>query len=420
MSKTLKKSRVWMYVQQVDHLVKDLDCEPADLFNCLDSLLRVMQEKNNLKDWAYVLHDKDKSEKDDQELVAPHIHVVLYFKNNLASAEKVAGYFKGRPSDAQPWHGTNAKNNAFSYLVHQTDQARKEGKYPYDPEIVVASFDYEAHIKYIKDHVVRDDEEIETFMHQYMVGTISKSDLVDRLGPVVMARPMVKSQLKNLEEGMRLVDHKVWLERMREENRKIVAFFIYGEGGLGKTRLAKHRAAEYVNSLPSDEIPEFAQGVFVSNNARDMFEGYTNQRAVILDDLRPFAFNIQWFLNMFDPYHYDKSAESRYHNKSLAVERFYITTSMDPIKFFRSIKGSTNENLHQLVRRFVVIEVTPTGWVERIPVIRPTMEEQIEEKEFEPIIYKCGRRGPPLEFDDDQKKEDATDYFKELIGDGVK
>ena len=51
----------------------------TETFN-VDSIKNILNEKDCIKDYAYIVHDKDKN--NDGELKAPHIHLIMRFKNN--------------------------------------------------------------------------------------------------------------------------------------------------------------------------------------------------------------------------------------------------------------------------------------------------------------------------------------------------
>ena len=61
------KSRQYMMVQDMDKLPYDLD-KLKDILSGLKA-----------KEWAYIKHDKDKSE--NGGLVTPHVHAVIKFEN---------------------------------------------------------------------------------------------------------------------------------------------------------------------------------------------------------------------------------------------------------------------------------------------------------------------------------------------------
>ena len=130
-----------MFTQQLEHL----NCSKEDLIDRVKQLPYLDQ-------FALITHDKDI--KSDNTPVNPHIHLVLTFKQRIRTTsvakelDQKEQYFEvmtKRGNDLE-----TSRNNAFAYLVHQTSQAKKQGKYQYDPSKVIANFDYEKLINNLK------------------------------------------------------------------------------------------------------------------------------------------------------------------------------------------------------------------------------------------------------------------------------
>jgi hypothetical protein len=84
----------------------------------------------DIKNYAYILHDKDKAENGD-EFKKPHYHFLIHLHQKQRGS-----WFKMFATDdmgivfAQPCF---APQGAYDYLIHDTPTARKQGKYLYDP-----------------------------------------------------------------------------------------------------------------------------------------------------------------------------------------------------------------------------------------------------------------------------------------------
>lgn len=122
-----------MFTQQLKHL------------NCTqDNLIKEVNQLPYIDQFALIVHDKDT--KQDGMLVQPHIHLVLCFTQRMRitqiakALEQKAQYFEimtKRGNDLE-----TSRNNAMAYLIHQTIQAKQQGKYQYSPSEVIANFDY--------------------------------------------------------------------------------------------------------------------------------------------------------------------------------------------------------------------------------------------------------------------------------------
>ena len=107
------------------------------------------------RNWAYVLHDKDL--KEDGTTKEPHYHVVITFEQqkSFASAVRIAKeYLEGNVMA----EAIADLGGALLYLTHETDSAIADGKYQYDREIVrYSSKDF--YTKYVKGEEVSENEQ---------------------------------------------------------------------------------------------------------------------------------------------------------------------------------------------------------------------------------------------------------------------
>jgi hypothetical protein len=89
--------------------------------------LQMIIANTDTKNYAYILHDKDKN--DDGELKKPHFHFLIQLQQKQRGS-----WFKQFCSDdlgivfAEPCF---APLGAYNYLTHDTPHARKQGKYIY-------------------------------------------------------------------------------------------------------------------------------------------------------------------------------------------------------------------------------------------------------------------------------------------------
>ena len=134
------RSRGVMYVQQLDKMK----------FSSLDALKRRVQSLSKLKRFAMIVHDKDTN--GDNELAKPHVHVMLEFESpRMLSA--IAKELDDAPEhfESMTKHNKNGINNGFAYLVHRTKNA--SNKYQYDPDKVIANFNYQSFLDKLKTEV---------------------------------------------------------------------------------------------------------------------------------------------------------------------------------------------------------------------------------------------------------------------------
>lgn len=322
------RARQYMYVQDLDHLkikLKDLKTILAD---------------SGALEWAYIKHDKDSKQDESQKLIRPHIHVVLKYEN-LQKLDNVANLFKDESQYVDIWKGRIA--NAYSYLLHETDEAKKAQKHIYKEDEVVASFDFAARMKDIRNKISKGPKYISSLVDQYAEGGISYEELEDKIGISQLARR--KKLIEHIDALKAEKDHEEWLKEFEGQRMKVI--WLYGRTGVGKTRYAEYllRDKKYA----------------ILGSSRDYFQTYNGEHFIILNDLRPNDFNYSDLLRILDPYQHDKAAPSRYRDKRLNAEQIIITTPYSPKKFYDHtiISDRTVDTIGQLLRRIDAIEVTP-------------------------------------------------------------
>jgi hypothetical protein len=93
----------------------------------LDAVLN----STDIKDYAYILHDKCPQDENPELLKKPHWHVLVKFRGQQRGSwfkrfetKEIGTVFRQPVGDAQ---------GAYDYLIHDTAPARKKGKRLYDP-----------------------------------------------------------------------------------------------------------------------------------------------------------------------------------------------------------------------------------------------------------------------------------------------
>ncbi|MCL2229165.1 MAG: replication protein [Firmicutes bacterium] len=140
--------------------------------------LKAITSSPEIKAYAYILHDKCKMN-DSEELKKPHYHfLVQLYKNQRGS------WFKQFKSEdmgivfAQP---CRTPDKAFDYLIHDTNNARKEGKHLYDPSERVST------IESFENNDKRDDEHAELY-----------EDLIELLQSKITWHDLIKKKPKRI------------------------------------------------------------------------------------------------------------------------------------------------------------------------------------------------------------------------------
>lgn len=321
-----------MYVQQTKHLPTSFQ----DLLNCVSQKLQ--PEK-----FAAIIHDADVK---DGKPVEPHVHVMMCFEN-ARSINNVAKQLGDQPQSIEKWNGN--RNNGFSYLVHATKDTA--GKHQYPADKVIANFDFPAFLASVSAGVqnAKDKKEIRVsyLLDALYNGEITKGEVEAQLTGSEIAKyankidTVEKKRLQRLAENFR--------KDMIAQGRTIKTIWIYGRSGTGKTSFAK----AYAEKL--------GRKYYISGSSRDLFQSYTGESIIILDEFRPGNLTFEDLLRITDPYGRDAFAPSRYYDKALAADTFIITSPYDPGWFYRATMEQRIENdcsidkFDQLIRRLTVI-----------------------------------------------------------------
>lgn len=324
MEESMVKAKNMMYVQSFEYLpYKSLK----------DCLKHIENELRPIK-YAGIVHDKDMD--DDGALKAPHIHVMIQFEN-ARSIDNVAKLLKDSPQYIEKWNGDST--NGYSYLIHETPNAKDQ--YQYNIDEVIANFDFKALIENVRTGVKRmpskDELLIKAYLDLLYTGEISKEEIELKLSGSQYAK--AKTRIENVYQ--KRLEHfaKDWQKKMKDEKRMIEVIWIYGNAGVGKTRLARNFAQTLTDK------------VFFSGSSRDPFQKYNLEEVIILDELRFDTFSYADLLKMFDPFNNDAMGASRYFDKPLVAHTFIITSPYRPELFYSKMMV-TNKNLDSRIDSF--------------------------------------------------------------------
>lgn len=308
------------YSQQLKHLkVK------------LEDIEKVIESHRTIKEWAYIIHDKDVYTKKDEALnpehkegtlKEPHIHMYLNFGQSSANFDTVAKWFKDEPQYVCRVKGR--KSDILMYLTHQNTPE----KHPYSIDEVKSNFDIE--------QAIIDDErtDIETILRKIADGTIREYNRFEYIDDVVLAKNsnLFKTAFKNRSEKI-----------MRDPNRNIKVIFIYGTTGSGKTTYAKMLAEKIGDG-----------SYYVSSSANDSMQDYAGQETVILDDLRDNVFEFADLLKVLDNYT-ATSIRSRFYNKTFLGSTIIVTTTQ-PIMEWYSYNKEDKAQLWRRISNYLIVD----------------------------------------------------------------
>lgn len=279
----------------------------------------VIRSKKSIKQWAYILHDKDDTK--------PHYHIYLNFGKTSVEFADVANWFGLTENFVSEVKGR--KVDMLEYLTHSN--AGQEHKHRYSPKEVIANFDFESEIAVSK--ILGNFEQFSYAQQLEYVNSLSIEE-------------KTKAHTK-LDKLWKLHCQCLVLN----PDRNIDVMFIHGKGGTGKTYYAKKLLAK------------MGYDYCVSSSSNDPFQDYMGQKAIILDDLRDKAFEFEDLLKLLDN-NTASSVKSRFSNKVFNGKMIVITSTVPLSFWYKEYQYSKNDTLLQLYRRITSYVVVSEHFVE--------------------------------------------------------
>lgn len=345
------------------------------------SIERLKNALNNnaIKDWAYIIHDKDIDK--DGNIIRPHYHIAVRLKNPR-KLKHIAQWFDIEPNFIE--FGKGNYSDLLKYLIHENAPE----KYQYSAEDVISNIDYE------KEKNKKDGRErVEEIINGIVTGEIREYNYHEYIDAVEFDK-----YRKSIDNAFRYRADKLRAEFERGVNG-MECIFITGPSGSGKTTYAKKLCSEKGYS------------VFVSSSSNDILDGYAGQDAIILDDMRPSSIGLSDLLKMTDN-HTASSVKSRYRNKVLECKLIILTSVLAIEEFYKNVLEVQKEPIVQLKRRFnIYINLT---------------KEKMEIQRFDKRIMDYGKKyitDNPVKdiIDMDIMTDDETkEWLQEFLGVDIK
>lgn len=329
---------------------------------------KLLSEWSSVKDYAYILHDKDDAE--------PHIHLMIRFYDSVPTSsilKKLEGV-----CEVQHLNKMYKWSSAIAYLTH----ANREEKHQYEDCEVISNYEWQ------KDREkALANSRLDEIISGIDNGIVREYNYFNYITMKEYAK--YKKQIQDA--------FKYRIDRLEGANREMECIFITGESGSGKTTYAKILCEEKGYSYT------------VSSGSNDVLDNYKGQDAIILDDLRPSCMGLSDLLKMLDN-NTASSVKSRYRNKVLECKLVIITTTLNIETFFNNVFESENESKIQLMRRCKTY----------LKMTRETMEIQVynsSRRKYESVMVVKN----PVEFvKKDVTVEEMIGFVQEMLGDTIK
>ncbi len=333
-----------MYVQQLTYLNLDID------------QLKVRCESDDdIKDFAIIVHDKDLAE-DKTTFVEPHLHLFISFKQHK-SLKYVSELVSDKENRIDFFNRETVPNknerNGFLYLLHRTQSASHKHQYSIDELIVSDKSNIKEKIqqwednyfKFVKKNESRNRRAIvKKYLEQYSEFLIDFDELELKLNAYEIAKNM--DVIKKIDTLRLKKLHQQYVEDERYKNKKVI--WIYGSSGLGKTRLSKEIAQNFIDNNSS----KHNQSIYVTQSNRDPFQNYTSENVIILEEFRSTTGIAENELfQILDKTNANFSAGSRYSDKKLMPDLIIINSIYAPTE----VLTSEIIDVNQIIRRIDAI-----------------------------------------------------------------
>lgn len=275
-------------------------------------------DHNAVKDYAYILHDKDVDK--DGNHKKPHWHICIRFKDSVPT-ESICKWFGISENYINKIRGRFG--DALSYLTHKNAAE----KYQYLEESVKSNFDFQ------KEAAIVESRQADKARRAELVDLITNGIIREYNYTDYITSQEYDKFKKSIDNAFNYRKDK-----LEGADRNMKVFYIYGESGCGKTTYAKELALQNDYSY------------YISSGSNDLLDNYKGQDCLILDDIRPNYIDVSDLLKLLDN-HTQSTIKSRYKNKLLECKLVIITTSVSMESFFRNLIGDRIESLMQLRRR---------------------------------------------------------------------
>lgn len=274
------RSRIFMITQY------EYNPKTGEDLNFNETVIRKGLEtrEDSLQAWAYIRHDKDVYNQDDDipegkkigDNRPAHWHVMLQFKNAV-EISGIARDFGVSENYVERWQGQGAFLTGIQYLTHEHPrQCQDLGKHKYERE----------EVKFASEEIAQHFWERLDDRTERLINTLPKAELIEKLMKKINSGEYDLDDVYQKDKSL-FSEQEALFKRARKNYlaRKPIPtvrsnYYITGNGGAGKSVAAKAMARSLFPNLPDEKI------FFTVGDGRVAFDKYDGQPVIIWDDWR--------------------------------------------------------------------------------------------------------------------------------------
>lgn len=295
----------------------------------IEKVVKVLDTQKPIKDYVYILHDKDTYTVEDEKknadhkagtLKKTHYHIAIrleygvdikYIAKWLGVKENFINKVKGKWVDM------------LKYLTHENAPT----KYQYAEEEVISNYNWKTE-KAKAINKTNSEARKSEIINDIVNGVIREYNYNNYI------------TIDEYDKYKKSIDNafKYRTDKIKGGKRNMECVYITGKSGTGKSTYAKMMCEDKGYS------------VFVSSGSNDVLDGYAGQDCIILDDLRPSCMGLSDLLKMLDN-NTASTVKSRYKNKVLECKLIIVTSVLKIDEFFNGVFKEQKEPIVQLKRR---------------------------------------------------------------------
>ncbi len=398
------RARVFNVMQYVNH--------PETGKPLLDEdTIKIALSHKTIKQWAYVLHDKDVYSEADEladpnhkqgNKKPPHWHIVMNCSNAIeigviAKWLGIAENFVDVPKGM----GAGKFLDCVEYLTHESVKQQELGKYRYDDSEIKSSEGFEWRLKLNKRNENRakygkDLDEKHQMMYDVLyTGKTLRQCMKDRLLYMEIFEKLQKLRLQYISN--------------QKPPKTRINYYICGNGGIGKGLMSRALARSLYPQYDDDE------DIFFEVGAKGApFEGYDGQPVIIWNDRRAIDLLTELngrgnVFNIFDTHPTKQRQNVKFSSICLCNTVNIVNSVQDYIDFLEGLSGGYTdksgekhnaEDKGQSYRRFPFIIPLHTedfdlllnrGFVENTSNFEEYIEHKMLVGNMQRIHTICGR-----------------------------